>query len=401
LADELSRSIHNPSDSYSGIVSDTPSLADLLVNTPLRERSGTQASNRFSFQRSWAIGLITSLHDSGNDYCVLFDFHDDVVALDHSTAPTGGEFYQIKTKGTGNWTEHQLTERKKGKDGLKPSILGKMYQHVSNFADKVRRLAFVSNAHMGLAMHKDPKGADRAEIKYEDIRGDEKEKIRTKLQAELGLASPPTHLHLLHLETTSLSLTDHETHTEGVLSGFLSKQGDGTIPPQPFHRCLRSEIERRNNKECSPTTFPELCKLKGLTRDEFQGMMDSIMSQPAKEDVHTFIRSQLIEEHYPITQLPPLVAKVRAYLTQRQDLTNLLLADAAKWIRLTLLTILDAPSSEGPLTHILNTMSTRNSKESDAIVSVYGHTYLLAMFAVLFYDQTISTAYSQPKAQDP
>ncbi len=129
-----------------------PAFADLLVSIPPRERSGSRSSNRFAFQQSWALRLTLELHEQSGDYCVLFDIHDDVVALDHSTAPTKADFYQVKTKATGNWTAHQLTVREAGEKGtLMPSMLGKLYDHYLRFPGHVERMTFVSNAPFNVA----------------------------------------------------------------------------------------------------------------------------------------------------------------------------------------------------------------------------------------------------------
>ena len=52
--------------------------------------------------------LMLRLHEGPDDYCVLFDVHDDIVSLNHPTAPTSAKFYQVKTKTTGTWTAEAL-----------------------------------------------------------------------------------------------------------------------------------------------------------------------------------------------------------------------------------------------------------------------------------------------------
>lgn len=277
----------------------TPSLADLLVSTPPRETSGSRSSNRFAFQQSWALRLTLDLHEKPDDYCVLFDVHDDVVALDHSAAPTKADFYQIKTKATGNWTPHQLTKQEASKTAGNPplpSMLGKLYEHYVRFPAHVRRMAIVSNAHFDVKMAVAPAGTDRDSICLSDLETTELQGISDKLTTEHGHSSALAGLSITHLETTSLSLTDHETHAEGHVCTFLSKQGDGSIPPHPFYKAVRAEIQRRNNKECAPTTFTDLLKHKGLTRAQLQAMIDSVMSQRGQEDLLALIRQQLTDE---------------------------------------------------------------------------------------------------------
>ena len=40
--------------------------------------SGAMASDRFTYQHTWALCHLLELHISGQDYVVIFDHHEDV-----------------------------------------------------------------------------------------------------------------------------------------------------------------------------------------------------------------------------------------------------------------------------------------------------------------------------------
>ncbi len=122
------------------------SFAEKFVETPRREKSGETGYERFDYQANWGLALIFESHDDLDDYAIAFEFHDDIVRLDSSSAPTSARFYQVKTKVKGHWTLTDLSKCKKSKDGTPlPSFIGKMYDNYELFPTETERLSFVSN----------------------------------------------------------------------------------------------------------------------------------------------------------------------------------------------------------------------------------------------------------------
>ncbi len=104
-------------------------LADALTSHPPRESSGARTSNRYDFQKNWALCKLLELYSDTSDFLMLLDYHEDVVVLDDESSPEKAYFYQIKTKKSGAWTIATLTRKPKGKDGFAlPSIFDKLYK---------------------------------------------------------------------------------------------------------------------------------------------------------------------------------------------------------------------------------------------------------------------------------
>jgi hypothetical protein len=120
-------------------------LRDLLITVQTRDVSGPRALNRFDYQKDWTLCLLMQLHDTHGDYMLILDYHDDVVLLDSSTAPSRATFFQVKTNPGGNWTLKQLTRQKKGKKGPLPSHLGKLWSHQVSFGSITCSCFFVTN----------------------------------------------------------------------------------------------------------------------------------------------------------------------------------------------------------------------------------------------------------------
>lgn len=52
------------------------SLLDTFVKYPLRERGGSRASNRLTYQTNWAFCLLLDLYSERNDFMLILDYHD-------------------------------------------------------------------------------------------------------------------------------------------------------------------------------------------------------------------------------------------------------------------------------------------------------------------------------------
>ena len=73
------------------------SFQETLLETP-RENAGSRSSNRFDFQKNWAICKLLELHQNNEDYVLILDLHEDVIILDSSNNPKCADFFQVKTK---------------------------------------------------------------------------------------------------------------------------------------------------------------------------------------------------------------------------------------------------------------------------------------------------------------
>ena len=116
-------------------------LAESLLQRP-RESSGSRSSNRFDFQKDWALCHLLQVHESGNDYVLVFEHHDDLIVLDCEMAPTLVDFFQVKTRDSGSWSVQTLLHRTKGQKDPSFSILGKLYDNRLRFADRRGRLVW-------------------------------------------------------------------------------------------------------------------------------------------------------------------------------------------------------------------------------------------------------------------
>jgi hypothetical protein len=331
-----------------------------------------------------------SLHGKNGDYCVLFDVHEDVVELDSPMNPQLAHVFQIKSDASSSWTVHGLTKRERNKSSNfeKPSILGKLYQNYLSFPGFIASMSFVSNAPFSIKLADGTSCNDHESIRVNDIHSTDLSTVNAKLATEHNVPDPPVGLAVTHLVRTSLSVTDHERHTEGIVSSFLQTRGDGTIPPAPFHRTLRSEIRRRNDKETAASSFAELAKTKGISRADLQRMLDSIPSDRRMTELIAVISQQLIKEETNVRAQSMLIAEVRSYLAKRLDVTNFLLSDARTRVAIEIAKLPDEVfSSSSPIADVVARVSSIQSPEFVSVSQKYSPTFLSAIIAVAIYEQ--------------
>ena len=103
------------------------------------------ASNRFDFQKNWAICKLIELSNLNEDFVLAFEFHEDIIVFDSSENPNFIDFYQIKTKNSGKFNLSALLKKQLQKNGNGNSILGKLFNNKLNFEEETKSLNLVSN----------------------------------------------------------------------------------------------------------------------------------------------------------------------------------------------------------------------------------------------------------------
>lgn len=120
-----------------------PSLISDLTSKPQREIAGSDSAARFDYQKDWAFCRMMRKHMGGESYLVAFEYHDDVLFLTPSDAPTSAEFFQVKTSSSSSPRRlSSLTTRPRGKE----SIIAKMFTNFDGIcASHDVRIILVSN----------------------------------------------------------------------------------------------------------------------------------------------------------------------------------------------------------------------------------------------------------------
>lgn len=244
-------------------------LEQEILKLKPREESGSKTARKYTFQKDLSLYLLLTVHEKSQDYVFLFDFHDDLVVLDSEKNPQKMDFYQIKSKDSGNWTVKALT--KKEKDKL--SITGKLYLNKINFNKNTNSLNFISNS--SFSFKKLANGEES--LKRSKIRATELEKSVLK---ELEDAIKDEHKitktefeKLTNFQVTKLSNKDSSTHCLGELSKLINKiNPENTINPELAYKQVFNEVSRQTENtfgDKSITNLEELIDIKGISKRQF------------------------------------------------------------------------------------------------------------------------------------
>lgn len=296
-------------------------LLDRIVTTPRREKGGSVAANRTDYQQSWAFCLLLKLHEKPNDYAVLLDFHDDVVVLDSTGEPKEMEFYQVKSKETGNWTITQLLKCPKNKDD-KPglSICGKMYANKMAFPNVTKSVNFVTNAQFNVRLQDEDKEKDVDAFEVKQLAKEIGEKFTEALRSEHQLSAlddVPTHFW-----SEPLPHRGHQDQVKGRFAEFLEDQKpEGKFAVGVAFRAISSIIARKTGEERLPVNRADLLLLKAITRVEFADMLATIL-RSAEPERWTEINTALLGEGYAYGTAKQLHGSWIKYETQQMDAAN-------------------------------------------------------------------------------
>ena len=266
--------------------------------------------------------LLLTLHEKPNDYAVLLDFHEDVVVLDSAEEAKEMEFYQIKSKESGNWTITQLLKCPKGK-GDKPglSICGKMYANKLAFPNVTRSLSFVTNAKFKVHLNGAHKEAEVDEFEVKQLAKEIGEDYAVAVRKEhqlTALEDVPT-----HFRSEALPHRGHQEQAQGRFMAFLEKQKpEGKFAVGVAFRAIASVIARKTGEEKKLGNRSDLLLLKAITRVEFSEMLTMILKS-AEPERWTEINVALLAEGYPYGSVRQWHGSWIKYETQQMDAANI------------------------------------------------------------------------------
>lgn len=272
-------------------------LKQNIIKIRPRENSGSAASNRFDFQKNWTLCKIIELHEAPDDYLVTLEFHDDVVVFDSSTNPDKISFYQVKTSKSPNWTINGLISRKKGKNGLLNSHLGKLYEHLENFEDSVESLNFVTNNKIKGKLSSGIKCEDTIEFCCNDLDKTELDKIIQSLKQEHALNDLKDFSSVTFFKLGELSIEKHSELTKIKLAEYIEKYlPDVKYQISPLYKSIFDEIKKKSNIEKEITSFEELKKYKSVSRQDFDSYLESLNSSNTIKELAVSIENRLNAE---------------------------------------------------------------------------------------------------------
>jgi hypothetical protein len=255
------------------------------------ESGGSYGQKGVDFQRYWAIIRIIELAGSPQpDFLILFESLQDVVEFDHSTSPTKAKVYQLKAKGTGEWTWHALTalpptkprKTKGGKELTIPKMfdqspIGKLTATVAELGTLSSEGIFVSNLGSTADLAKGSQAGSLQLCKFSEL----SEELRKLISPELQKLKKVISLDSLHLHKTPLSPDDPDAYVHGKVAAYLKDVAPKHISQcQPFSDSLFAILSSRGRKTEKLNSFSELVKQRGYSKAELARAVEDLKGIP-------------------------------------------------------------------------------------------------------------------------
>ncbi len=259
-----------------------------LVNKKPDENSGSMASNRFGYQKHWALNKLLELDKEGKDFSIILDYHEDVIVVDKSIKERNIDFYQIKSRDGATWTMSELCSSSMSKnENTIHSILGKLLKHSIDF-NNARRYYFVTNSYFPQSQFdkksndrnaKEKKGPKDDELNFADFSKDKQKIAKDKICKELpDINKKAFDNFFVKQHELSVKADLYIPTLKGLIGEFISNMNlsDATISVDTLYEHLINEIERKQNKEDIITEDNILENRKSITRKSFRGHIKSI-----------------------------------------------------------------------------------------------------------------------------
>ena len=305
-----------------------------LFDIKTRENSGSSSSNRFDFQKDWAICKILELHETGKDYLLTLEQHDDIIVFDSSTDPKKISFYQVKTNKAQHWTVNSLVKRKKGKNVYLNSHLGKLFDHLLKFNNTVESLNFVTNNKIKGTLKNDSKCQDVKEFCCSDLSDIDLKNILDNLKIETPKGDLQKFKNLTFFKLGELNIEQHSTITKGKLSEFIDRNFKGVkYQIGPLYRTIFDEVKNKSNVEYEMLTFEELKKHKSISRENFLNYLKVLDNISEMNDIAIKIENRLNSENVDFLFLKNFKKNAKAYEIQRMTYNDKILLKLVKDIK--------------------------------------------------------------------
>lgn len=305
-------------------------LKDLVVKKP-DDNSGSSSSNRFQYQKDWALCKIMDSELKNKDLVMILDYHDDILILDSKNEPEKVEFYQIKTKRTGNWNITSLSSGKKTN-----SFIGKLILNKLKFNNYDVRLFFVSNARYNIEIIKSGTNEEEnisaintKEICLEILEQKEKDKLTKRLIREFEDSNIEEYYNIIYLQASDMNIEGREEYTIGKIAKyFYDKYPENNVNSVVAYKMLSNELARKNDYEWDICNIDELIKLKSISSQEFCVYIEKLMKNSIKyADIDSIKSSIDNEKKFTLSERKRIKRNIQDYEIRKLNAYNTNLRD--------------------------------------------------------------------------
>lgn len=252
---------------------DSETEMDNPLASPQRESAGADSYDRFEYQYHWALCQAFSAYSNAKDFAVFMEYHEDVIIADSlDKTKVKFTFNQVKANASGSYTTNNLTKRAKGKNGDKPSLLGKLCSsvHKKEYLDKVTELNFVST----IGFNFSPKdGLKLKSMGLSDLNVDDLVSITDALKKEVNdfKSFPKEILRFVYSDIPLQSYYEHTiTRITDSVEVVFPKH---LLRPKDIYRVLMDSLRIRGKNTFDYNQWDEVLVNKALTYNDIHNVV--------------------------------------------------------------------------------------------------------------------------------
>lgn len=247
-----------------------------------RETSGSTTFGKYDFQYHWALCRIIEKHQSGSDYALLIEYHEDVVIADSLDGRLAKfEFYQVKNTGK-SFTLDALTKRKQGAKENKSSILGKLLRSCigTDYETRITEIGLVSSS--GFSFDQKDNKLKLDIITSGDLSVDCLSGLTGKLKDELGIDILPENLKFI---VPKIKLENQEEFVIGKFAELVNEIFPNShCNAVNIYRAIIDEIHRKGQNTYDFTVWEKMVEDKSLTSHKVKDVIAVNTTSPKFED---------------------------------------------------------------------------------------------------------------------
>jgi len=256
------------------------------------DNSGSTISNRYGYQKNWAMMKMLELERKGRDYMIVFDYHEDIMVIDSLADDPQIDFFQVKSLRGDYWLMSDLYN---AKDGDKLSILAKLLKHSVDFT-RTRDFYFVTNSFFNTSQY--AKGEDYVPSKvpfskfHENIRMKTMEKVRQEIKdLKEGVWEH------LYVSQEQLSVNDYKSELLQEIQTFIDEKIPlGEIKRETMYDALYGEIEGKQNYDDLITDENVLTTRKSIRHEEFANFIKQLSTFKSYDEHCKIVRNEFLKE---------------------------------------------------------------------------------------------------------
>jgi len=280
---------------------------------PKREKSGSDTFRKYNYQYHWAFCRILDEHESGNEFALFIEEHEDVTIADSlDVTKTTFELNQVKETSTKH-TIHSLTAVPKGKS---QSIIEKLAKSCcdKSYSKKISNVNFVSTGGYSFSAHKE--GFDFEVIESGDLNEEEVKKVEAAISK---LSRNSDFLPKLAFIIPSLPEKGFDLVAEGKISSLISKIAPGLkYDANSIYECVIRDLNRKGENSFDYKNWNDALKKKAITSGQLSDVISQYVSRKPDENIVSEL-IQILNDEYSLNSLTrrKIVSGFNRYYTKK------------------------------------------------------------------------------------